>query len=289
MQAIQILALFSLAAIWGASFMFMRIAAPEFGIYTLVLIRTVLAALVLFPFVIYAKTTRAIIAHWRSVAVIGLVNTAIPFVLFNYSSLHLEAGVNAILNATAPMFAAIVAWVWLRDKLPILGILGLLIGFAGVITLSLQQTQLDTVTLLPVLTALGATTCYGISACYIKKSLTDINPIALAAGSQFAASVFLFPAALTDWPDTMPSSAAWGSAITLAVFGTGIAYLLYFYLIGKAGPAKAITVGYLVPLFGIAWGVALLNERLSLQTLAGGGLILLGVMLTTGFIGPKKN
>jgi len=287
MPATQLLALFSLAAIWGASFMFMRVAAPEFGIYTLVFIRTVLAALVLLPFVIYAKAVPAMFKHWRSIAVIGLVNTAVPFVLFNYSSLHLQAGVNAILNATAPMFAAIVAWLWLKDKLTPVGIAGLIVGFIGVATISIEKVSLDGVSLLPVLTALGATTCYGISACYIKKSLTDLNPIALATGSQIAASVLLLPAALLDWPDTMPSNAAWGSAVTLAIFGTGIAYLLYFYLIGKAGPAKAITVGYLVPLFGIVWGILLLDERLSLHVLTGGGLILLGVMLTTGFFTKK--
>ena len=284
----DISALFLLAAIWGASFIFMRIAAPEFGIYLLVEVRTVLATLVLIPFVVMARGLRDIRQHWRAIAVVGVVNTAIPFVLFNYSSLHLEAGVNAILNATAPMFGALVAFIWLNDKLSRLAICGLCLGFVGVAVISEQKVGGGSVSFLPILTALLATTCYGIAASMMKRWLQGVKSLAVATGSQAFASLFLLPFALATLPDTMPGESAWTSAVALAVIGTGIAYILYFHLIASAGPAKAITVAYLVPLFGIVWGVIFLSERLSVQTIAGGALILLGVALTTGLAVKRR-
>lgn len=284
----DIAALLILAAIWGASFIFMRIAAPEFGIYLLVEVRTLLATMVLIPFVVMAKGGGDMRRHWRAIALVGAVNTAIPFVLFNYSSLHLEAGVNAILNATAPMFGALVAFIWLKDKLSWLAIGGLGLGFTGVAVISEQKIGGGAVSFLPILTALLATTCYGIAASMMKRWLQGVKSLAVAAGSQAFASLFLLPFALMTIPETIPGSAAWGSAIALAVVGTGIAYILYFHLIASAGPAKAITVAYLVPLFGIIWGIVFLAERLSLQTLLGGMMILAGVALTTGLIKRRK-
>lgn len=278
-----------LGAIWGGSFLFMRISAPEFGIYALVEVRTVLAALVLLPFVVLKGQWRGIITHWKAIAGVGAVNTAIPFVLFNYSSLHLEVGVNAILNATAPMFGALVAVVWLGDKLTKLSVLGVCLGFLGVSVISMHNVTGASTSLLPIFTALLATLCYGIAASMMKRYLGGKPPIMIAAGSQVYASLFLLPFALMTWPQQMPSSQAWSSAIALAIAGTGLAYLLYFTLIANVGPAKAISVAYLVPMFGIVWGVVFLGEQLSLSTLAGGGLILLGIALTTGVIRlPKR-
>ncbi|MBO1256886.1 DMT family transporter [Alteromonas sp. 5E99-2] len=288
MQLSSLVALFILAAIWGASFLFMRISAPEFGVITLVFIRALLAGIVLIPFVIAAKATKDLKQHWKAMAIVGLFNTAIPFALFNYSSLHLQAGVNAILNGTAPMFAALIAFIWLKDKLNIIAICGLVLGFAGVIAISYDKTHGSTISAIPILAALAATFCYGVAANYIKKSVIGCNPIALATGSQIFAALVLFPPMLFDIPPEVPSNLAWFSALGLSIFGTGIAYLLYFYLIGKEGASKAITVAYLVPLFGIIWGVLFLKESLSISVLLGGVLILLGVMLTTGVVSIKR-
>lgn len=277
-------ALLLLGAIWGASFIFMRVAAPEFGIYVLVEVRTLLASLVLLPVLLIAGGWRDMFAQWKAIALVGAVNTAIPFVLFNYSSLHLEAGVNAILNATAPMFGALVAYVWLGDKLRRSAIVGLAVGFVGVAVISQQKVGAGGVSLLPILTALLATTCYGFAASMMKKWLSGARPLTVATGSQLVASVLLLPFALATLPDAMPSQTAWLNAVALAVFGTGIAYILYFYLIASIGPAQAITVAYLVPLFGIVWGLIFLAERLSWQAMAGGVLILSGVALTTGVV-----
>ncbi len=288
MQLSSLLTLFILAAIWGASFLFMRISAPEFGVITLVFIRALLAGIVLIPFVIASKATNDLTQQWKAMAIVGLFNTAIPFVLFNYSSLHLQAGVNAILNGTAPMFAALIAFVWLKDKLNTLAICGLVMGFAGVVAISYDKTHGATISVLPIFAALGATFCYGVAANYIKKSVKGCNPIALATGSQIFTALILFVPMLFDIPPKIPSNLAWLSALGLSIFGTGIAYLLYFYLIGKEGAAKAITVAYLVPLFGIIWGALFLKESLSMSVLLGGALILLGVMLTTGVISIKR-
>jgi len=284
----DIIALLVLAGIGGGSFIFMRVAAPEFGIYVLVAIRTVLATAVLLPLLLIRGSVKDIKRHWLAIALVGMANTAVPFVLFNYSSLHLEAGVNAILNATAPMFGAIVAWLWLGDKLTKSAVAGLFVGFVGVTVISQQKLGEGDISFLPILTALLATTGYGIAACMMKKWLQGVKPLVVATGSQAMASVMLAPFALATLPETMPSVNAWVNAVALAVGGTGIAYILYFKLIADIGPAKAITVAYLVPLFGIIWGVLFLQEHLSIQTIVGGLMILFGVALTTGVLKRKR-
>jgi drug/metabolite transporter (DMT)-like permease len=275
----DIISLLVLAGIWGGSFIFMRVAAPEFGIYVLVAIRTVLATAVLLPLLLIRGSVKDIKRHWLAIALVGMANTAVPFVLFNYSSLHLEAGVNAILNATAPMFGAIVAWLWLGDKLTKSAVAGLFVGFVGVTVISQQKLGEGDISFLPILTALLATTGYGIAACMMKKWLQGVKPLVVATGSQAMASVMLAPFALATLPETMPSVNAWVNAVALAVGGTGIADI---------GPAKAITVAYLVPLFGIIWGVLFLQEHLSIQTIVGGLMILFGVALTTGVLKRKR-
>jgi drug/metabolite transporter (DMT)-like permease len=282
------IALLVLGAIWGGSFIFMRIAAPEFGIYALVEIRTLLATLVLLPFLLVRGGITQLVNYWQPIALIGAVNTAIPFVLFNFSSLHLQAGVNAILNATAPMFGAIVAFLWLGDRLTRFAISGLVIGFAGVALISAHKVSADHVSMLPVLTALLATFCYGLAASIMKKSLAGVKPIAVACGSQVFASILILPLALAHLPAEMPSALAWWNAGGLAILGTGFAYILYFYLIAATGPAKATSVAYLVPLFGVIWGLLFLQETLSLLDALGGMAILFGVAMTTGVLKPKQ-
>ncbi|BFT31888.1 DMT family transporter [Alteromonas sp. D210916BOD_24] len=284
----DLISLLLLAGIWGGSFIFMRVAAPEFGIYVLVAIRTLLATAVLLPLLLLTGSVGDIKRHWLAIALVGMANTAVPFVLFNYSSLHLEAGVNAILNATAPMFGAIVAWLWLGDRLSKSAVVGLFIGFVGVAVISQQKIGQGDISFLPILTALLATLGYGIAASMMKKWLQGVKPLVVATGSQAMASIMLAPFALATLPATMPSTHAWLNAIALAIGGTGIAYILYFKLIADIGPAKAITVAYLVPLFGIVWGVLFLQEHLSAQTILGGVMILFGVALTTGVLNKKR-
>lgn len=277
-------ALIVLGAIWGGSFIFMRVAAPEFGIYPLVELRTLLASSVLAPALLWRGGLRQVGQYWFPIMLLGAVNTAIPFALFNFSSLHLDAGVIAILNATAPMFGALVALFWLGDKLSLSASVGLAFGFAGVTLISYQTVGNGDLSLIPVLAVLGATLCYGVGACMMKKWLHGVKPLAVAAGSQAFASLLLLPFALTSLPEVMPSSAAWANATALAAGGTGIAYLIYFQLVANIGPSRTMTVAYLVPLFGIIWGLVFLGEKLSVTSLVGGALILGGVALTTGMV-----
>ncbi|MGB2740392.1 MAG: DMT family transporter [Cognaticolwellia sp.] len=293
-----------LAAIWGASFMFMRVGSPEFGPILFTTLRAGIAAIFLLVCLILYKETKALKGHWRHIFVVGALNTAIPFSLFGYATLTLTAGTTSVLNATTPMFGAIVAFIWLKDKLSLSATLGLLFGFLGVYLLvsenlqfsavtGIQQVQTNALvptllpTLVPTLTAMLAALCYGISANYTKKYLSTIKPLALAAGSQISATVLLIPISLGFIPDTMPSSSAIWSVLLIGVICTGVAYILFFRLIAALGPAKAISVTYLIPAFGILWGALFLDESISLMMIIGGAVILFGVALTTGVLKRK--
>lgn len=285
-----------LAAIWGASFMFMRVGAPEFGPIVFAALRTGIAAIFLITCLVLFKETKALKGRWRDIFVVGALNTAIPFTLFSFATLTLTAGTASVLNATAPMFSAIVAYIWLKDKLSLSAMFGLVIGFIGVYLLVSDNLHFDIEftdksvennALLPTLAAMLAALCYGISANYTKKNLSTIKPLALAAGSQISATTMLLPLSLFFIPETLPSSNAMWSVLLIGVICTGVAYILFFRLIAQLGPAKAISVTYLIPAFGILWGALFLGETISLMMLLGGGIILFGVALTTGVLRRK--
>lgn len=285
MRVKDILELTLLGAIWGASFLFMRAATPEFGAIGLVIVRTGVAAVCLLPLLLMSRKLGVVKQYWQPILVVGLVNTAIPFCLFSYSTVLLGAGLASILNATAPIFGALVAFFWLKDKLSSLAVVGLVLGFAGVAVISLVRSGVDVyASLLPVAAALMSTCAYGIAACYVKQYLSGVNTLAIATGSQVFATLILFPFAVWFWPAQSPSSEAWIQAIVLGVACTGFAYILYFRLIANIGAPKAITVAYIVPVFGVLWGVIFLNEVVTPLMLLGAALILLGVSLTTGLV-----
>lgn len=277
-----------LGAIWGSSFMLIKWAAPEFGIFALVEVRAFGASMLLIPFVFFKRQQHDLLKYWPQLLVVGLLNTAIPFCLFNYSLLHIEAGLAAILNGTAPMFGMLVAYLFLKETIGWLGLVGVLLGFAGVVLISYAQAINANASVIPVLAILLATLCYGIAASYLKHSLSHVKPFAIAAGSQFFAALVLLPLALTNMPEAMPSSKALVSAVVLAFVCTGLAYVLYFDLIAKIGASRALTVGYLVPLFGVLWGYIILNESLTVRELAGGALVIIGVMLATNIFARFK-
>lgn len=277
-----------LGAIWGSSFMLIKWAAPELGIFALVEIRALGATLLLIPFVFLKRQQKDLFQYWPQLLVVGLLNTAIPFCLFNYSLLHIEAGLAAILNGTAPMFGVLVAYLYLKEKIGAWGLIGVLLGFAGVVLISYAQIRDVNASLVPVIAILLATFCYGVSATYLKTKLVHVKPFAIAAGSQFFTALILLPLALMNLPDAIPSMRALSSALVLAFLCTGLAYVLYFDLIAKIGVSRALTVGYLVPLFGVLWGYIVLNESLSPNELMGGGMVLFGVMLATNILSRFK-
>lgn len=282
MRGQDLLELMVLGAIWGASFMLMRIAVPEFGIWAMVEIRALFAALILLPFVYWHKQMRDMVTHWRHVVVVGLLNTAIPFCFFAYGSMHLPAALTALLNGTAGIFGALLAWLWLREEITHAAKLGFVLGVVGVYLLSHESLTIEGVTLFPVIACLIATFCYGVAICYFKKYLTGTKPLAVAAGSQVVSAIALLPLVILFPVTSMPSLEAWGAVLFLAVVCTGIAYMMYFNLIGKIGASKAIYVGYIVPVFGLFWGWWLLDEIISPMMLAGAFVILVGIALTSG-------
>jgi len=292
MKPLYLVELVFLAALWGASFLFMRIGAPEFGPIALIGLRTGIAGLFLLPIVIGAKKLAQIQQNAGLLFIVGFIGTAIPFCLLSYATLYVTAGYASILNSTATIFTAIIAWLWVRERLALLALAGLLLGFVGVIVLVFdKQGNTSDIALLPVAAGLLATFCYGLAANFTKQKLAHIHPLAIAGGSQLGAAIGLIPFSIWLWPAQPPSQLAWVSVSILGVASTGIAFILYFRLIAHVGVNKTMTVTYLIPFFGVIWGFLLLNEPLTFLMFIGGSLILMGVGFSTGVFNrflPRK-
>jgi drug/metabolite transporter (DMT)-like permease len=278
-----------LGAIWGASFLFMRLAALELGALPTAALRVLIASLFLLPLLLFKGLWPVLRQHWRPVLFVGVLNSAIPFALFAFAVMHISTGLSAILNATVPLFGALVAWAWLKDKPGLSRAMGLAIGFGGVVLLaggqaSFKPNASGVAPAWAVLACLAATTCYALSASFTKKHMPHMPPLVAATGSQVGASLALALPALWFRPQQLPSTAAWGALLVLGVLCTGLAYVLYFRLIERAGPARALTVTFLIPVFAVAYGVLLLGEGITLWMLLCGAVILLGTALSSGLV-----
>jgi drug/metabolite transporter (DMT)-like permease len=278
MNRIQALELTLLGAIWGASFLFQRVAAPEFGPLALVEVRVAIAAALLGAVAHSRSVWPSTRSHWRELFVLAAFNSAIPFVLFAYATLHLSAGFAAVLNATAPLFGVLVAFAWIGQRPRFLRVLGLIVGFAGVVVLITSKGSLGGAGW-AVAAGLCAALGYGFSAHWTLLKLQRVHPLAIAAGSQVASSVLLLPFAIAYWPSAKPSMAGVASAAALGAVCTGLAYLIYFHLLPALGPTRTMTVTYLVPIFAMAWGALFLAEPITLGMSIGGAVILTGVAL----------
>lgn len=290
MRPRDLVELLVLAAIWGASFLFMRLGAAAFGPVPLAAVRVVGATLLLLPVLAMRGEWPALRKHWKPVLVVGMTNSAIPFLCFSYAALSLGAGLSAIFNATTPLWGALFAWLWLKDRLDRWRVLGLALGFAGVAGLAWERASFKPgaeSTGLAVLACLAAPLLYGWSANFTKKRLQGVPAMALATGSQLASAIALALPGAWLWPAQAPPTGAWAAAIGLALLCTGIAYILYFRLIAHAGPANAMSVTFLVPAFAVAWGALFLHEAISLSMAIGCAVILLGTALATGLLKPR--
>ena len=286
--------LFALAALWGGSFIFMRLGAGEFGALPLAWLRVAGAALVLLPLLIARRELGELRAHWKPILVVGITNSALPFALFAYAALTISAGLSAIFNAATPLFGAVFAWLWLKDRLGTPRVIGLVIGFAGVSWLAVGKAGVPVAASsaaagLAVLACIAASISYGFAANFTKRHLTGVRPMAVAAGSQLGAAVVLAVPAWWAWPAANPGGAAWLMVGVLAVACTGIAYVMYFRLIAHVGPANAITVTFLVPAFAVGWGALFIGERPTAAMLAGCGVILIGTALATGLLPRNRS
>ncbi|WP_457425841.1 DMT family transporter [Roseateles sp. P5_E7] len=291
MKAFDIGELVLLAALWGASFLFMRLGAHEFGPIALAAMRVGLASALLIPLLAARGQLAELRTHWKGLLLVGALNSAIPFVLFTFAALSITAGLSSIVNATTPLWTAVVAFVWLRQGLTRLRVLGLVIGFAGVAFLAWDKASFkpgaDHSGFWAVLACLGATLCYGLAANATKRFLSGAAPLVVATGSQFAAALMLALPAAWLWPAVPPGAVAWGAVLALAALCTALAYILYFRLMSRVGPTNAVSVTFLIPLFAIVWGALFLGEAVTAQMVAGGAIVLVGIALALGLVGGK--
>ena len=279
----SIAALVTLGALWGASFLFIRVAVTALGPFVLVALRVGLAALVLTLFAAVTRRALKLRGKWGPLLFLGFANTAVPFSLISASEVHLTASLAAILNSTTVLFTALVAAVWLGDPLTPKKIVGVLLGIFGVAALvGWDPLPLTPAVLLSVAAVLGASLCYGVGGVYTKRTFSGVPPLTLAVGQQTAAAAVMIPVAATDLPNEAPSVAAALCVLGLAVLSTAVAYLLFFYLITNAGPTATSTVTLIVPVVGLIFGVLFLGEPVGVGTVVGLGVILFSVVLISG-------
>ena len=278
-----------LAALWGASFLFMRLGAAEFGPVALAFVRVAGAALLLVPLMLLKRQSGAWRTHGLAIAGVGIVNSALPFLLYAVAALALTTALLSVFNATVPIWGALIAWLWLKDKLSASRWLGLAIGVAGVVGLGWGKADVaagehGVSAAIGVAACLAATALYGLGANASRRWLQGVPPLALAAGSQAAATLVLVVPAALWWPAVNPGAEAWAAAIALSVLCTGLAYVLFFRLIARTGAATATSVTFLIPAFALLWGFLALGEVPTGTMLAGCAVILLGTALATGLL-----
>jgi drug/metabolite transporter (DMT)-like permease len=297
MKPVNLAQLFVLAALWGGSFLFIRVGVTDLGVAPLMALRVGIGAAFLLLMLVLRGAAREAFSTMRRRAwpllVVGILNSALPFCLFAYAELTLSAGVTSVINATTPLWGALVAYLWLSDRLTRLRVTGLAIGFAGVLALVWDQMFAHDASAIPMspmttalaaIAALAATLCYGIAASYTKKHLMGVDSLTVAAGTMSAATVVLLPFALVWWPSGHVSMHAWGAVAALGIACTGVAYMMFFHLIAVAGPARAITVTFVIPIFGILWGALFLSERVSAGMAVACAIVLIGTALATGVV-----
>ena len=279
-------------AIWGSSFLFMRLAVVGVGAMATAFWRVCIAAAFLVPLLLARGLGPELRRHWKKACLIGVINSGVPFALFAFAVTAITTGLSAILNATVPLFGAVVAWAWLRERPPPLRALGLLIGFAGVALLAWDKASFrpDANGIAPgwaVIACLVATLLYGIAASATRQYLAGLPALVTATGSQVGATLALAVPTLLVAPRVVPSLHAALALVALGVVCSGIAYILYFRLIESGGPSRAMAVTFAIPVFAMAYGVLFLDEAVTPWMVTCGGVIVLGTALSTGVLGRR--
>lgn len=280
MQLKHVLLLTLLAAIWGASFLFTRISAPEFSPVAFTSVRIGLAALALLPILLMKNHWQILRENLGLISFVALLNSALPFMLLAYTTLYLSAGVTSVLNSFVPIFSAVIAHYYLKDHLSRKQSLGLMIGIIGVMILMSDKLAWGNNTILPLCTAFLSGLSYAVGANITKKKLSHVPPRLLAASSMFTAGAMMIPLGLSYWPDQIPSGEAWVSIIAVALISTALAYLIFFWLLKEIGPTRTVSVTLIIPIFGIAWGALFLDESITLNIVLGTVVILVGAYLS---------
>ena len=280
MRVLDVARLLTLAALWGGSFLFMRVAVLPLGPIATAELRVLLAAAALLVWLRVAGVRLGWRQDWRLFLVVGTINSAAPFALYAFSALHLPVSYLVVLNATTPFFGALVSAAWLGERFTARAALGLVAGVGGVAMLvRLGPVPLASQVVWAIVAALLAALCYAVAAAYLKRQTRTPAPAAVATGSQLAATVALLPLLPAMSPVAWPSSGEWIAVVMLGVLCTAIPYLLYFRLIADVGATRALTVTFLIPAFGMLWGAVFLGETITGTMAAGCGLVLLGTAL----------
>ncbi|MBC8162136.1 MAG: DMT family transporter [Roseiflexaceae bacterium] len=278
-----------LGALWGASFMFIKIGGAEMPPDTLVAARLVLGALLLLV-VLYGSGQRLPGGWllWRDFAIVGMVGLIAPFTLITWSEQIIPSGQAAVLNGTAPLFTALIAYGWMRSEhLTGIKLLGVGLGFVGVvIAVGLTDVSFSSAGTQAQLAVLLASLCYGVSGVYSRQAFKGLPALVPATGQLLAGALLLTPVALlrNGLPSTLPSAVAMASVGALAVFGTSIAYILLYWLIERIGATRTSMVTYLVAPMALVYGAVFLREQISANTLVGLGLVIVGILLANGVI-----
>lgn len=275
--------LLALSALWGASFLFIRIASPALGPWVLAAVRMGLAALTL-VLLMTALRHRWPWAHWRELLGLALLSVAAPFVLHAWAALHLSAGYSALLNSTAVVFGTLAA-AWMgQDRLTGRKLLGCVLGFVGVgLIVRLGPIAPTREVLVAALACIGAAACYGLATPWMKRATERLEPLAIAAAIHLIALAALLPGAAWSWPQARLSAGALGAVAVLGIVTSGLAYWMFLRVMRHVSPVAAASTAFMIPVFGVAWGALFLGEPVGSGMWAGGALILLATALVTGF------
>lgn len=287
MKRTDLILLTLLGALWGGSFLFMRMGADAFGPLALAGLRAIGASLCFLPLLASAGCRAELRRHGWPVAVVGVSNGALPYVLFSLAACRLPAGLSAIFDAITPLLVAASGWLWLGQKLDGSRLAGLLVGLAGVLWLLGGSESLahPAENGWAMAACLGAVACYAFTAHYAER-LPAVSPLTAAAGGQFVSALVLAPTTVLDWPQRSPDLSAWAALAGLAIACTAVAYVVFFRLIGRIGAMRTMVVLYLIPAFAMLWGALFLGEAVTPAMAGGGAVILLGVALATGLWRP---
>ncbi len=280
----------ALAALWGASFMFIKVGVRELAPATLICFRLALGTLTLLPVALMTVGGRELRRQLRAAALplilVGLFNSALPITVLAWAEKRVDSGLAAVIQASAPLFTALLALRFSRGEL-VSGsrLVGLLVGFGGVALLVGVQPSGD------VLSAAAITFtafCYAVAALYSARALVDVPPLVTAVGALGSATLMLVPFAIAQPPDGIPGWKVTGSLLALGILGTGVAYVLYYALLAGTGASRSILITYLVPALALGYGAILLGEPVTVAAVVGLALVLGGVALGTGVLRPAR-